>query len=366
MSHPEVRKFIRKSLTDRVAEGFRYFKLDFLWIRGETLAKRFDQKKTRLQLARDVCQLYREAIGEDSYLLSCVGGYNRGTYGYADAARIGTDTSAAFKKLYDGVCMADCLNATGSTAWSNGILFANDPDVTYLHMGDSEVKRTWLGYVGLLGGLALTSEPLNQLDAAAIRNFEILIPPAPDKGRAFDGQTDPWHRRFGFVAQRPWGNFASMLLWNPEDEPADVSLAGVPLASLGSKFHAWSFWDEKYLGLVDADWVARELPTHGSRVLRFTAADEKRPVLIGSTLHIGMGSAEMKRCEASTAGIGIELTDAGARDGSLFIFHRGTLALASAEGCEASLSAAGENVWRLSITGRQRGTPNFLKIDHRP
>ena len=77
-------------LTSRVAEGYRYFKLDFLWIKN--LPTRHNQKKTRLEICRDVNKLYRESIGEDSYLLSCVGGLNRGCFGYADGARMGTDT----------------------------------------------------------------------------------------------------------------------------------------------------------------------------------------------------------------------------------------------------------------------------------
>ena len=61
-----MRAFIRTALQARVAEGFRYFKLDFLWIKH--LETRYDKKKTRLQIRRDLYQLYRESIGEDAYL----------------------------------------------------------------------------------------------------------------------------------------------------------------------------------------------------------------------------------------------------------------------------------------------------------
>ena len=359
-SHPAVQAFIRKMLTDRVADGYRYFKLDFLWIKN--LPTRHDQKKTRLEICRDVNRLYRESIGEDSYLLSCVGGLNRGCFGYADGARTGTDTSPSLKHLYNGVCLADCINATGTTALANGILFANDPDVTYLNLAKSELCRTWYGYVGLLGGMALTSEVLHQLDATNLRHLEIVIPPAPDKGRAFDGQTDPWHRRFGFVAKRPWGNFASVQLWNPTGQPADVTLAGVPLKELGKQFHAWSFWDEKYLGVADQSLTPHDVPAYGSKVLRLTPVANDRPVVIGSNLHIAMGSAELKNIVSRKDGMTIELTDAGAREGALYVFHPRPLRLTAAQGCEVAIEPEPNSVWKLKISGRRRGQAQIIEL----
>ncbi len=359
-SDPAVQAFVRKALTDRVAEGYRYFKLDFLWVRD--LKTRHDWKKTRLEIARDIYKVYRESIGEESYLLACVGGFNRACFGFADAARIGTDTSGSMKNLYVGCCLADCINATGTTALSAGILFANDPDVTYLRIGTKPLLRTWYSYVGLLGGIAMTSEPLPALDGAALRNFERLIPPAPDKGRAFDGQTDPWHRQFGFVAQRPWGNFASVLLWNPDNQPADLPLKGVPLEALGGKFHVWSFWDEKYLGVSDESFVAESIPVQGPALLRLSQVADNLPVLVGSNLHIGMGSAEIKDIQATPQGMTITLTDAGARDGKLYVHSTRPLTLASAQGCQASVAPAGENIYCVTLAGRQRNSPNVISL----
>ena len=359
-SHPAVQAFIRKMLTDRVAEGYRYFKLDFLWIRN--LSTRHNQKKTRLEICRDVNKLYRECIGEESYLLSCVGGFNRGCFGYADGARIGTDTTRSMGKLYVGCSLANCINATGSTAWANGILFANDPDVAYLSFGKNELLRTWYSHVGLLGGLMLTSDPLASLDPAAIRNYEAFTPPAPDLGRPFDGQTDPWHRRFGFIAKRPWGNFASVLLWNPEDNPADIDLKGIPMEARGKKFHVWSYWDEKYLGIADESFQIKQLPKHNCAVLRLTPAVDDLPVLVGSTLHIAMGSAEIKDVKHEGGTMTIALTDAGARDGKLFLYSRAPLTLKNAAGVSATLTVAGDNLWCLALADRRRNTPNVIQL----
>lgn len=364
-THPEVKRFIRENLAARVAEGFRYFKLDFNGVRTEG---RFDQKKTRLQIHRDLFRLYRECIGEDSYLLACVGGPTRGPIGFADAQRIGTDSNPKWGKLYTGCCIIDCINALGSTAPANGVLFSSDPDVSYvLPRGQltSDEVRTWQGFVGLLGGLALVSEPIQKEKYSTPESFrmlEIMNPPSPDRGKSFNAAVDPFHRQFGFVSKRPWGNSASVLLWNPQEEPADVSLKGVPLESLSDKFHVWSFWDRKYLGVGDREFSSKAIPKHASVLLRFTPLSGESPVLIGSTLHISMGAAEIKGIQSTDETITVELSDAGARDGDLFFFSVRPLKLTGSAGCSATLSPDGKNLWKVSLSGRKRSEPNLIRL----
>ena len=45
------------------------------------------------QALRDLYRLYRDEIGEDSYLMSCTG-FNRATVGLSHASRIGPDSCA--------------------------------------------------------------------------------------------------------------------------------------------------------------------------------------------------------------------------------------------------------------------------------
>lgn len=370
-TYPQTRDFIRNTLRERYAEGYRYFKLDFNWPRWKD---RYNQKLTRLQVMRGLFQLYRESIGEDSYLCACVGGLNRGALGYADGQRISSDSEAHWDKISSGCCIPNIINGVGSLALANGILFAADPDVTYTvfgrfkqpHMADT--LRAWHGFVGLLGGFMMTSEMLDQPpwnSPDSWRMMEILNPPAPDKGRAFDGQTDPWHRQFGLTATRPWGNFVSTLLFNPSEAPADIPVKGVPLAGVGKQFHVWSFWDEKYLGIGDETFAARNVPVHGAALLRLTelAKDKSAPVLVGSNLHISMGSAEIKDVQTTANTVTVTLTDAGAREGKLFFYSLPALKLAKAEGCTAEVASAGENLWSVAIAKRERGKSNWIRLE---
>lgn len=380
ITHPDAREHIRKAIAARVCEGFRYFKFDYLF---NLVTPRYDEKKTRFQAMRELFRLFRETIGEDSYLLACAGQILRPSIGFADAARTGSDSLPRWTNALacDGVpCGASCFSETirtlGSTCLSNGILFAVDPDVTYAPEPQLEFfpkrftlpeLRTWHSFVGLLGGFAIFSEPLDSpvfAGPGGLRMLEIMNPPAPDKGRSFLGAVDPHHRQFGFVARRPWGTFASIVLCNIKDDPGDVALSFAGLEALGTRFHVWSFWDEKYLGICDASFAARSLPPHGSALLRLTALSNRggAPVLVGSNLHVAMGSAELADIEAGLGGLTATLTDAGARAGALWIHSRRPLKLTKALGCEAALSQETGDIWRISINCRERGKQNQLQV----
>ena len=369
---PATRDFIKNTLHERYAEGFRYFKLDFNHPRWKD---RYNQKLTRLQVFRDMFKLYRESIGEDAYLCACVGGLDRGAIGYADSFRIGTDSGPRWLPMYTGCCMADLFNATGSMALTNGILFAADPDVAYtvperynkaVPLPNSVLA--WHGYVGLLGGVVMTSDyfqvpPWN--NSAAIRMMEILNPPAPEKGRAFDGQTDLWHRQFGFVANRPWGNFISVQLLNPSEEAASVPLKGIPVATIGSKFHVWSFWDRKYLGTADETLVLKNVPPGGGPLLRLTEikGDPSLPVLVGSDLHIGMGAAEIQEIKTQPGQLHVGLTDAGARSGAIFFHSLKPLSAGETRGLVLkSVDLVEPGIWKVSIENRQHGKPQMVEL----
>jgi hypothetical protein len=145
--------------------------------------------------------------------------------GHADAARIAMDSVPVWDS--DGVlCLTKVIPAVCTTALANGVFCANDPDVTYAGPRKDLTPaewRTWHGFVGLLGGLVAFSDPLHALPDDEIRHLEILRPPAPEPARAFGAAVGDY-RHFGFVARRPWGDFAALQLWNPSDEDADVPL----------------------------------------------------------------------------------------------------------------------------------------------
>jgi len=389
-THPEVEAFILSSVSEKKEEGFRYFKFDY-----NTLEKfrPYNPKMTNFELMHHLFSLYRQAIGEDCYMLGC-GAPPRPVVGIVDAHRTGWDALARWKSfpladdglptlqtdIFDGI-----FNLAASSSMNN-ILYHNDPDVTYmLPRAESHIwqgsegsfdpdihglklagLQTFHSYVGLLGGMALVSEPLDEAryrKPEAIRMLEILNPPAPDKGWSMNGDVDPLGRQFGFVAEREWGDFASLVLWNKEDSSSDLQLDSYALSSLGEKYHIWSFWDEKYLGIGDASMIFQKVAPHGCKLLRLTPpAEQDVPLLVGSNLHIAMGSAEVSRIECSVDGMRIKLSDAGARKGKLYIHSSKTLELTTSKGCDATLRSEADQIFIVEISGRSRTEENLIEL----
>lgn len=389
-THPEVEDFIVNSIQEMKETGFRYFKFDYNHI-GDY--RPFNPKMTKFEITRHLFTLYRQAMGDDCYMLAC-GASPRPVVGLADASRVGWDTLARWKSYPladDGLptLPTDIFDGIFTTALSslrNGILYVNDPDVTYmLPRAESHIwqgpegsfdpekhglkwpgLKTFHSYVGLLGGMAMVSEPLYEpkyQQHNALRMLEILNPPAPDKGWSMNGDIDPWGRQFGFVAERPWGRFASVVLWNKEDGPADIALDTHTLKALGEKFHVWLFWDEQYLGIADASFNAKDVDGHGCELLRLTpvSQNEETPIVVGSNLHITMGS-EIKSLDATPAETIIELTDAGARDGKLFIHSSFPLQVSHGSGCDAFVLPLENNIQVLVITDRRRKKKNEIRL----
>ena len=370
-THPGAQQFLREIIRQKRREGFEYFKIDYNEINHD--CRFHNPRKTRFQAFRDLYQLYRDELG-DSYLLAC-SEFTRAVMGYADALRVGWDSRAFwdFKPGMPPICLLEALRCVGQSALSNGICWANDPDVTYLKPRDAiseEELRTWHGFVGLLGGAVMISEPLDKPELqAASRMYEILVPPVPDKGWSHLGGTDRDHQQFGFLARRPWGDFAVVQLYNVQDKPASRPLELSPLESLGKHFHVWSFWEEKYLGVGDAGSKTRLLEPHGAVVLRLTsvADNPEIPVLVGSNLHIGMGSAEIENIASRPGEIVMELNDGGAREGALFIHSRKPLKFVEAEGCSVQgVVPVGESIWKVSIASRSGKTIQRIHLMSQP
>ncbi|MBM4142851.1 MAG: alpha-galactosidase [Lentisphaerae bacterium] len=363
-THPGVRAFFRRIVRRMVQEGFRYFKIDFNHVAGRL----HDPKKTHLQALRDLYRLYREEIGEDAYLLSC-SGFNRATVGLADASRIGPDSCALWDAPH-ACCIRDCVPAVAATAFFNGVLYANDPDVTYTrpiwNITPAEL-RTWHGFVGLLGGTAMLSDHLYKPEYEAeetLRMFEILCPPAREHGVPLHPGADRMCSRFGLRCDRPWGAHMAVMIYNPAGRPADLALDLPPDACPGERFHAWSFWDGRYLGLITPAHTFRKLGPRESRLLRLTPPGPAgRPLIVGSDLHIAMGAAEFAAVRATGRTLDVELADAGATNGGIFFVAAGNWTLAGFTGmAQAALARVRPGLWRVVLRGRKRGGAQGLSL----
>jgi hypothetical protein len=87
------------------------------------------------------------------------------------------------------------------------------------------------------------------------------------------------------------GGRLAVLLLNPEAEPADLALSFQALGRRGP-FHGFDFWENQPLGLLHDGIPPRGVDPGGCRVVGLTPPSDRVQV-IGSSLHIGMGTLEV-------------------------------------------------------------------------
>lgn len=346
-----------------VQKGFTYLK-----ITHPTAEVAREAKRTTFEACRDEFTAIRRAVGEDVYV--CYGGAapNRAVVGLVDASRVGRDaTREDLRAQIDDVLRSYPLC---------GQWYAADFDNYYLGTwrqnysqvaGGWLLTRTWLSIVGLSGGAAITSDPWYEENFKGFwRNTELLTPPQKQTAEVLDLCTSREWPRLVRHGHREWGDWTMALLWNPTSQEQRIKL---DFAQAGldpqKRYAVWTFWDNRLQNMAKGSQLTHSMVPSDLQLLRITEIDpqQSKPVLIGSNLHISSGDSEIKSIRAGRSAMTIELTDAGAREGYLFVHSRFPPVLKHAAGCEVSgLAIVGENVWQLHVNNRQLSAPQRIEM----
>jgi hypothetical protein len=332
---------------------------------GEGSAVALNLGKTRLQNARAYAQARRNVLGENAFLrvASCA---ERGALGIADACLIASNAPSEWRTA-DNRGAFNRIAALGDVALVNGVWFFIDLGALSFDQKGSltrEETQTWLSIAGLSGS-KFSIDELPTRSTNSIGNPDILAGAAPEKGWSFNGAIDPNHQRFGYVVRRAFGDFAALTIWNSADASADLSIGNAGLGEIGARFYIWSFWDERFHGIGGADYVCKNLSSHACKLLRLTPvnSDTNTPCLIGSTLHISMGAAEIADFGSDFKNVWIRLNRAGARQGKLFLIHPKPLQLSAAENCVVdSVRERSTGLWEITISSRDRSREQKIAL----
>jgi len=352
-----------RSVRDAVSQGYSYLKL----VRAPPMAVR-GQKRTAFELERDFCAAIRQAAGEDTYLLFWGYSPDRAVVCAADAQRTGRDARRKTVRfaITDALCNFHLQGrwfTVDNDAYYMGTDVRNVSEIT----GGWPLVRTWLSMTGLSCGAANTSDPWHWDSFKPYwRNVEVLTPPARERTEVLDLCTSEECPRLAGHVVRDWGAWTVALLWNPGENERQITL-DFNTAGLNPehRYAVWSFWDNRYLGVAKGSWTTTALGPSASQHLRFTDLRQTRdrPAVIGSNLHIYCGAAEIRRVVSRRDTLKIELTDAGAREGDLFVYSRSPLLLKEASGCSViNVVGAGENVWRIGLADRKTGAPQHITV----
>jgi len=180
-SHPEAMAYLKTVFETFRAWGAGLFKTDFMYwgLTDSTKVRRHAPGKTSVEYFRDVLAMIRAAIGEESFLLGCVGPFLP-FLGYADAMRIGGDVGADWK---GGFGPQNMLQESQADQYFNNVWWQNDPDAIlvrdfHTHLTDTEVRGLAL-WQAILGGVICTSDPLHETSPARQALWRFLAPGKP-------------------------------------------------------------------------------------------------------------------------------------------------------------------------------------------
>ena len=184
-TNPEAFGYLKEVFGKLAGEGFELFKIDFLlWCFKDTSEiVRYDMSKTSVEVLRQVLEMIRGTIGEDSFLLASIAPFMP-VIGYADGVRLAGDTGAAWSGAYSP---ENLLKELPFDNYFNNIYWQNDPDSVILrdHATYLSEDETWS--LALLqavsGGMITTSDPVHELPENRRKLLE-FIKPGDDKAHA--------------------------------------------------------------------------------------------------------------------------------------------------------------------------------------
>lgn len=277
------------------------------------------------QKFRNYMQTTRDGLGDEVYYLASWGEMNE-VIGLVDACRISMDSNPTWAGIR--------MQLFESARWfhTNRILFVNDPDHVCVRT-KPEWAKSILSLISLTGELCMLSDSEEAYTSEKIDIIKRTMPPletttAETGMLSVEYPAYTWTKLHGFAVQsneKPVVNedielmdainmsgsytgieadspFSSLWsfhiahanrIWCIMDRIAIVPLKAtkIMLSTLGlkqnKKYYAFSFWDEKYLGIFENEFVASELSLGCSEVVSFHEVTNE-PKIIASNRHVSM------------------------------------------------------------------------------
>ena len=160
-------------------------------------------------------------------------------------------------------------------------------------------------FAGLVGGVL-------RLPDASPEALRPLLPPLARES----SQVAPGVLRIPLLGAR-----VAVLLCNPSDAPRSLGI-DFPSLSLPGAVHAYDFAANRGLGLVESAIEPEPIGPGSARLLALTPPSDRAQV-IGSNLHVGMGTAEVAALRETDDGLVLVMRHPGEHAGDVWIARPG-------------------------------------------
>ena len=182
VTHPGAQEWLLEVYGTLAAQGFAFHKLDFLY--GGAMEGGRHADCSALDAYVLGLELVRRAVGPDAVLLGC-GAPLLPSIGLVDAMRVSPDVAPEWEPPAGDVSqpgMRSALLAGEARAWQQHRLWTLDPDCLLLRPSVTP-RAEWAAHVRRLGGLAVLSDRLDNLDPAGVALAASAIVPTDPQFR---------------------------------------------------------------------------------------------------------------------------------------------------------------------------------------
>ena len=321
-THPKTQAFIHKVYTTYRKWGVRYYMIDFTdAIAGATPGTHpndgyFDKTKINGPEAwREGYRAIREAAGDDTYLLGCVGTFQN--IGFANGQRVGSDYGEGRalygpgKGFYPGTFVINkpdywTSHRTGICSmiyyFAHRKLYLSDSGNVMtidkpIPLADAQISAT---VFGINGGPVMLGDDIERMDEDRMLMVRTIFPRLPECARPldlFDYAEIDYPQVFHLKIECEWDNWDLLAVFNLGEHTLFKTL---PLERLGldpkASYAVFDFWNQRFQGIETSGAVSVEVPPDSVKLLRI-ARDREHPWLLSTDMHVRQGQAEILDCK---------------------------------------------------------------------
>ncbi len=378
---PEAMDWLRSVVRTMVTDwGIKYLKLD-----GPNPAKYHggclaDKQMTLIGMFRKTLEAIRSECGRD-VLIEGEGIYLP-SVGLVDTQRVQQDTWAFWTRpdTGDGGAKQNMKNNllaafAHGRMWHNhreNIILRDFPSPNHYMQkylpGSCEVimpeneRRLQLSAQTLAGGAMLLTDPMAQLLRGEENEIRIskFLPPFERFGRragcravdVFTGENAP--SVYYLPIERDFERWVTLGVFNWEDTYRNFTVPLDQIAGPGN-WHAFSFWDQEYLGKFARTIAVENVPAHGCKVIALRKL-QRHPQLIGTNMHILQGAVDIDNVSFSKGVMNIKVGHIYQKDRSVTIYCPARYKFKSIKtnARDVLIDDRKRNLLKINFTGRKR------------
>ncbi|MDR3710267.1 MAG: alpha-galactosidase [Capsulimonadaceae bacterium] len=314
LTNDAVTEWLERTIKTIAADwGFRYLRLDHLACAVVEGVVRADAHLTRAQAYRKGIETIRAAAGDNVYLAG-IAAPLAASVGVLDSCRIDADVRPSWETT--GVSDGIRLPARNAMVRSNlnSRWFQSDPDfIPARYNGpvegtERDERETLTTFIGLVGGATMLSGDLGAASCAEIDALRFVFPPLTPPAIVPHPMLRAVAPNFNVIAQN---NRCVVAVYNWGDMPEQATIDLGDLGLNRNLRHLVYDVKEQYLvsNHLVREWVGRLLPPHCVRLIHFALTpSSSKPMLVGSTFHIGQGAVELVGYEWAQQSMNLSLS----------------------------------------------------------